>query len=410
MLNKLIALGLLAGLVVGLLAAATGNTALLTIANGSAPFGQVFINGIRMIVIPLVVAIIFASVARLGDVRALGRIGGRTLGFYGLTLIPAILMGMGVMTLGLRFVPELTMPAADAVTVPKLRGLTEFFVGLVPSNIFASAAKGAILPLIVFTVLFAAAAGTLDAPRRERMVHGAEDISAALIKLIWWILYLAPIGVFGLIAPATAKMGWGVVQSLGIFIFSVVLALGLYLCLVYLPLLMWRAKIGPMAVFKGLSGAVTIAFSTTSTATAIPVTREEVTRNFGVSETVADLIVPLGASLYRPGSALFQGAAIVFLAHIYGVPLAIGALGAIFLAVFLVSLTVAPVPSSGVVTMAPALDAVGIPVAGLALILGVDRIPDMFRSSVNVIGQAAAAVLVNEGEDQTTAEQPQSIS
>lgn len=396
MLNKLIALGLIAGLVVGLLAAATGNSSLLAIANGAAPFGQIFINGVRMIVIPLVVTIIFASVARLGDIRALGRIGGRTLGFYGLSLIPAILIGMSIMALGLRFVPELSMPPADAVTVPPLRGLTEFFVGLIPSNIFASAAKGAILPLIVFTALFAAAAGTLDSSRRERMVQGAEDISAALIKLVWWILYLAPIGVFGLIAPATAKMGWGIIQSLGVFIFSVILALSLYLCLVYLPLLMWRAKLGPLAILKGLSGAITIAFSTTSTATAIPVTREEVTQNFNVSETTADLIVPLGASLYRPGSALFQGAAIVFLAHIYGAPLAIGALGGIFLAVFLVSLTVAPVPSSGVVTMAPALEAVGIPVAGLALILGVDRIPDMFRSSVNVIGQAAAAVLVDE--------------
>ncbi|MEP4052573.1 MAG: dicarboxylate/amino acid:cation symporter [Litorimonas sp.] len=402
MLNRLIAVGLIAGLVIGLLAAATGNSILHAIANGSAPFGQIFINGVRMIVIPLVVAIIFASIARLGDIRALGRIGGRTLSFYGLSLIPAILIGMGIMAVGLRFVPELTMPAADAVTVPQLRGLTEFFVGLVPANVFASAAKGAILPLIVFTALLAAAAGTLAKERRDRMVQGAEDISAALIKLVWWVLYLAPIGVFGLIAPATAKMGWGVIQSLGVFIFSVVLALGIYLCLIYLPLLMWRAKIGPLAVLKNLSGAITIAFSTTSTATAIPVTREEVIKNFKVSETVADLIVPLGASLYRPGSALFQGAAIVFLAHIYGVPLAIGALGAIFLALFLVSLTVAPVPSSGVVTMAPALEAVGIPVAGLALILGVDRIPDMFRSSVNVIGQAAAAVLVDQDKGQVT--------
>ncbi len=395
MLNKFIALGLILGLVVGLLASATGHTFFTTIANGSAPFGQIFINGVRMIVIPLVVTIIFASVARLGDIRALGRIGGQTLGFYGVSLIPAILIGMGIMAMGLRFVPDMTMPAADAVSVPQLRGLTEFFIDLVPSNIFASAAKGAILPLIVFTALFAAAAGTLEASRRDRMVQGAEDISAALIKLVWWILYLAPIGVFGLIAPATAKMGWGVIQSLGVFIISVVLALGLYLALVYLPLMMWRAKLNPLKVFKGLSGAITIAFSTTSTATAIPVTREEVMKNFGVSETSADLIVPLGASLYRPGSALFQGAAIVFLAHLYGVPLAITAIGGIFLAVFLVSLTVAPVPSSGVVTMAPALEAVGVPVAGLALILGVDRIPDMFRSSVNVIGQAVAAVWVD---------------
>ena len=399
MLNRLIAAGLILGLLVGLLASATGHPLFMTLANGAAPFGQIFINGVRMIVIPLVVTIIFASIARLGDIRALGRIGGQTLAFYGLSLIPAILIGMGIMAIGLRFVPDLTMPAADAVTVPQLRGLTEFFVGLVPSNIFASAAKGAILPLIVFTALFAAAAGTLEKARRDRMVQGAEDISAALIKLVWWILYLAPIGVFGLIAPATAKMGWGVIQSLGVFIFSVVLALGLYVLLVYLPLMMWRAKTGPVTIFKGLSGAMTIAFSTTSTATAIPVTREEVMKNFDVSETSADLIVPLGASLYRPGSALFQGAAIVFLAHLYGVPLAITALGGVFLAVFLVSLTVAPVPSSGVVTMAPALEAVGIPVAGLALILGVDRIPDMFRSSVNVIGQAVAAVLVDRGDN-----------
>jgi len=109
----------------------------------------------------------------------LGRIGGQTLGFYGVSLIPAILIGMGIMAIGLRFVPDLTMPAADAVTVPQLRGLTEFFVGLVPSNVFASAAKGAILPLIVFTALFAAAAGTLEKTRRERMVQAAEDISAA---------------------------------------------------------------------------------------------------------------------------------------------------------------------------------------------------------------------------------------
>ena len=118
MLNKFIALGLLLGLIVGLVAAASGNAVLLAIADGSAPFGKLFINAIRMIVIPLVVTIVFASIARLGDIKTLGKIGGRTLGFYWLTLIPAIALGMGVMALGLRFVPDMTMPAADAVTVP----------------------------------------------------------------------------------------------------------------------------------------------------------------------------------------------------------------------------------------------------------------------------------------------------
>jgi Na+/H+-dicarboxylate symporter len=394
MLNKMIALGLILGLCVGLGAAATQNPILQSIARESAPLGKIFINAIRMIVIPLVVTIIFASIARLGDIRKLGKIGGKTLGFYWLTLLPAILLGMGIMGLGTRFVPEMTMPAAGAITVPKLQSITDFIVSLVPSNIFESAAKGAILPLIVFTALFAAAAGTLAVEQRDRMITAAEDISAALIKLVWWILLVAPIGVFGLIAPATAQMGWSVIQSLGVFIVCVAIGLGLYVGLVYVPILLIKAKVKPIAFFKGLAGAVTIAFSTTSTATAIPVTREEVTKNFGVTETIADLLVPLGASMYRPGSALFQGAAIVFLAHLYGVPLALGALGAILFATFLVSLTVAPVPSSSVVTMAPALEAVGVPAAGLALILGVDRIPDMMRSSVNVMGQAATAVLI----------------
>ena len=153
-------------------------------------------------------------------------------------------------------------------------------------------------------------------------------------------------------------------------------------------------RIGPVRYLKGTFGAVSVAVSTTSTAAAIPVSLEETKNNLGVSKTVADLLVPLGASMHRPGSALFQGAAVVILAHLYGVPIPMAVIGAAMLATFLVSLTVAPVPSSGVVTMAPALDAVGIPVAGLALMLGIDRIPDMMRSAVNVLSQISAATLV----------------
>lgn len=396
MLNKLIAVGLVLGLAVGLGAAMTESSLLQAIARESAPVGRIFINAIKMVVIPLVVVIIFSSVARLGDVRRLGKIGGSTLAFYWVTLVPAILIGMGVMAFGLRFVPDMATPPSDDLPIPKLQSITDFIVSLVPANPIAAAADGAILPLIIFTALFAAAAGTLPPERRERMIAGADDVGDALIKLVWWILYLAPIGVFGLIAPATAIMGWGIIQSLGVFILCVAIALLLFVALIYVPLIAFRAKIGPGRFFKSIVSAMSIAFSTTSTAAAIPVTREEVTKNLGVSETMADLLVPLGASLYRPGSALFQGAAIVFLAHIYGVPIALGTVGAVLLATFLVSLTVAPVPSSSVVTMAPALDAIGVPVAGLALMLGIDRIPDMLRSVVNVVGQITATVLVDQ--------------
>lgn len=396
MLNKLIALGLLLGLAVGLGAAATDNAILQAIARESAPLGKLFINAIKMIVIPLVVSVIFASIARLGDVKKLGKIGGLTLAFYWVTLIPAILLGMGVMAFGLRFIPNVDMPDVDAAPIPKLQSITDFIVSLIPPNPFAAAADGALLPLIVFTALFAAAAGTLPQAQRERMITAAEDVSDTLIKLVWWILYTAPIGIFGLIAPATAALGWGLVQSLGVFIICVFIALILFTGLVLLPALFLFAKMSPAKFLKGTIGAASVAFSTTSTAAAIPVSLEESTKKLGVSETVADLLIPLGASMYRPGSALFQGAAIIFLAHIFNVPIAVGAAGAVLFATFLVSLTVAPVPSSSVVTMAPALDTIGVPVSGLALVLGIDRIPDMMRSCVNVLGQIGTAVLLDK--------------
>jgi Na+/H+-dicarboxylate symporter len=395
MLQLAIAAGLILGLVVGLVAAATGNPVLHAIAEGSAPFGAIFMNAIRMVVIPLIVAVVFTSIARLGDPRKLGRIGGLTMAYYWITLVPAIAIGMLTMNSGLRFAGEIEMPQVTASNVPALQGIVDFLVSLVPANPFAAASSGAILPLIVFTALIAAATGTLAADRRDRLIDIVDIGSEALIKLVWWILYTAPIGVFGLAAPVTAKLGWGLVQSLGVFIACVGVGLLIFLILVTLPLVYFVGRIGPLSYLRGTFGAVSIAASTTSTAAAIPVTLEETTKNLKVSTTVADILVPLGASMHRPGSALFQGSAIVFLAHLYGVPIPMAAIGAAMLATFLVSLTVAPVPSSSVVTMAPALDAVGVPIAGLAIVLGIDRIPDMMRSGVNILGQVSAAVLVD---------------
>jgi Na+/H+-dicarboxylate symporter len=395
MLHLAIAAGLVLGLIVGLGAAATGNDWLLALAKGSAPFGAIFMNAIRMVVIPLIVTVIFTSIARLGDPRKLGRIGGLTIAYYWITLIPAIAIGMATMKVGLRFASEIDMPQTEATEVPELQSIVDFIVSLVPANPFAAASDGTILPLIVFTALVAAATGTLAAERRERMIRIADDASEALIKVVWWILYTAPIGVFGLAAPVTAELGWNLVQSLGIFIVCVFAGLVIFLALVTLPLVYFVAGIGPARYLSGTFGAVSVAVSTTSTAAAIPVTLEETTRNLKVSTTIADLLVPLGASMHRPGSALFQGAAIVFLAYLYDVPIPLAAIGAAMLATFLVSLTVAPVPSSGVVTMAPALDAIGVPVSGLAIMLGIDRIPDMMRSGVNILGQVSAAVLVD---------------
>lgn len=408
MLHVLIALGLALGLGTGLLAAATGSEVLAAIAAGSAPVGTAFMNAIRMVVIPLVMAVIFTGVAGLGDPRKLGKLGGFTLGFFWITVLPAIVIGMGTMWFALRFAPDMAAPAVEAVQPAELPSFVDFLVSLIPSNPFAAASNGQLLPLIVFTVLFAAATGALSEQHRTTLVTLADAVSEALIKLVWWILWLAPIGVFGLAAPVTAQLGWGLVQSLAIFVLSVIVALAIYITLVYLPLLGFVARVSPVKFVAATFGAASLAFSTTSTVAALPVTLEETKGNLGVSDPVADLVLPLGASMYRAGSALFQGAAVVFLAHLFEVPFPMTAVGGAILATFLVSLTVAPVPSSGVMTLAPALDVVGVPMSGLAILLGIDRIPDMFRSTTNLLGQITASVLVDRwvGQDGEASKPP----
>jgi Na+/H+-dicarboxylate symporter len=394
MLHIAIAAGLVLGIGTGLLGAA-GSDLFLTVALASEPFGTAFINAIRMVIIPLVMAVIFTGVANLGDPRKLGRLGGTTLAFFWATLIPAILIGMGVMHLALAFAPDIPIPEAAAREAPALPSFIDFLVSLIPSNPFAAAADGALLQLIVFTALLAAAAGTLEEEKRQRLVDFAEALSDALIRLVWWILWTAPIGIFGLAAPVTAQLGWGLIQSLAVFVVAVILGLGVYIGVVYLPLLNFVGGIGPVRFLTGTFGAASIAFSTTSTAAALPVTLEEAKRSLGVSDPVADLVLPLGASMYRAGSALFQGAAIIFLAHLFDIAIPPAAIGGAVLATFMVSLTVAPVPSSGVVTLAPALDTLGIPLSGLSILLGIDRVPDMFRTTTNLVGQITTAVVVD---------------
>jgi Na+/H+-dicarboxylate symporter len=366
------------------------------------PLGEAFINAIRMVVIPLVVAVIFTAVARLGDPRKLGRLGGYTLGFFWLSVLPAILLGMGSMWIGLRFAPDVALPAVAATEAPELPGFVDFLVSLIPANPFAAASQGSLLPLIVFTALLAAAAGALGSERSKPLVDVFDAAAEALIKLTWWILWTAPVGIFALAAPTTARLGWSLVQNLAVFVVCVVLGLGVYIALVYLLPMRLVAGMDPRRFLGGTFGAASVSFSTTSTVTALPVALEEAQENLGVSETVADLVLPLGASMYRAGSALFQGAAIVFLAHLYDVPVPASAVGGAVLATFLVSLTVAPVPSSGVMTMAPALETVGIPLGGMAILLGIDRVPDMFRSATNNLGQLTTAVLVDAWVDGPT--------
>jgi Na+/H+-dicarboxylate symporter len=384
--------GLVAGLALGLAAATTGSPLLMALATGVAPLGDLFIRALQMVVIPLVMAVVFTGVARLGDARALGRVGGTALGFIWLTTVPAVLMGMGAMGLALRWVPEVSLPATGVVAPSQVPGVVDFLVGLVPSNPFAAASGGELLPLLVFTVLFGAATGALGGERRERLVLLAEAIGEAFIKLVMWILWTAPVGIFALAAPAMALMGLGLLQSLAVFVVTVIVALFVFMALFYLPAVRIFGRTAPGRFMRGTLASYTMGFTTTSSVATLPVLIRDAPA-LGVSPAVVDLVLPLAAALNRAGSGLFQGAAVVFLAHLYGVQVPGGAWVGAALACFFAASTVAPIPSASIMTLAPALDVVGVPLAGLGLLLGVDRVPDMFRSGTNQAGHMAAAVV-----------------
>lgn len=389
-----IALGLVLGLGLGLAASASGSELLTATAMVFRPLGTLFVNAIQMVVIPLVVVTVFLGVAKLGDIRKLGKLGGLSLGLVWLSYIPAIALGVVGMKIGLRFSPEVSVPLTQDVAATELPGFVDFLVGLVPSNPFEAAAQGSLLPLLVFTILLSAATIPLAQDAKQGMLDLAEGLGQALIQLVHWILWTAPMGVFALAAPMTAEAGWAMLQNLAVFVITVVVLAFVQWGLVYLPVLHFLGRMSPLAFHRATLGTTAIGLGTTSSMASLPVMLEEAEENLGLSEEVYPLVLSLLAALNKAGSALFQAAAVVFLAHLYDVPLPLTAMGGLFLAVFLVALTVAPVPSASVVTLAPALETVGVPVGGLAILFGVDRIPDMFRSAVNMTSHMVWALVV----------------
>ena len=401
-----IALGLVGGLALGLLASLTGSPVLLKLATGIAPLGTVFVNLLRMVVIPLVAATLFVGVAGLGDLRQLGRLGVLTLGFFAGTTLVSILIGMGVMTVLLPLVSETAKAATAGVSIeaPVIPSVLDFLVNLVPSNPIAAAANGDLLPLVVFTCLFGAAVGVLPREHRDRLTGIGESIVAAMVKLVHWVLMVAPIGVFALAAPVTAESGWALLWSLVVFVIAVLLGLFLFMGAIYLPALVFFSRLSVKQFSTACLEPQLLAFATTSQAATVPAMLKSAD-TLGLSPTVASFVIALGAAVGRAGSALFQGTSIVFLAWLYGVPMPLGTMGAAVIATGLVSITVAGVPSGSVLTLAPALGTVGIPLDGMAVLLGVDRIPDMFRTATNVTGTMTAAAML----DRTSEIRPSSI-
>jgi len=397
--NVAIVSGLAAGLALGLIAALTGSTGIENVVHGVAPLGTAFVRLIRLVVVPLVGTTLFSAIATMGDLRRLGRLGAHTLAFlWGTTLI-AILTGMAVMAAALPLAGTLTITPVAPLTPPApTPGFVDFLLSLIPANPVQAAADGALLPIIVFTALFAAATATLPETQRTKLVELSDAATAALITLVHWVLWTAPIGVFALAAPVAADAGLDVLRSLGVFIGAVIVGLVIFTALIYLPMVRWVAR-QPLGKFLGAAvEPAAIAFTTTSSVATLPALFDAADR-LDLPRPIASFVLPIAASVNRSGSALYQGSAVIFLGHLYGAAISPGQLVAALFATFLVALTIAPVPSASVVTLPPALSAVGIPLDGIGLLLGIDRIPDMFRTVVNVTGDVAAAAVVHRTAD-----------
>lgn len=404
-LHVAIAIGLVGGLVFGLLAAITGSPSLIALIGALEPLGRLFVNLLRMVVIPLVVTTLFVGVAGMGDLRKLGRLGVLTIGFIVATTFIAVPIGMAAMHV---LLPLASEGAAQAVTggaeAPRLPSMIDFLVDLIPSNPFQAAAQGALLPMIVFTLLVGAATGALPEADRERLLGVARPASDALIKLVYWALWVAPVGVFALAAPVTARAGWALLQSLGVFVMAVLVGLLVFTGGVYVAAARVWGGVPVGRFLRACVGPQLIGFTTTSSAATLPAILQAADRELGLDKGIASFVLPLSASINRAGSGLFQGAGVVFLAWLYSVPLPAAAIGGAILATALVSFTVAAVPSAAVVTLAPALGHVGVPLDGVGVLLGIDRIPDMLRTAANVTGHMAIGAVAQKIGRSSTSE------
>jgi len=408
------ALGLAAGLGLGVAAAMTRWPSLLALTQWLRPLGTLFLNLLSMVVIPLVATALFAGVAGLGDLRRVGRLGIRTLAFFWGSTLAAILIGLGVAALLLPFThitpdQQAALRQAAAADSGAVRHAAEqittgarFIVELIPSNPVRAAVDGNLLPLIVFVTIFGVAAAALPDEKRHALTDLADVATHALIRIVRWVLLLAPLGIFAIVAGAVAQFGVQLVEIMAMFIVTVIVGLAVLICAVYLPVVALVARIDPSTYLRAIRASLVMAFSTTSSLATLPVMLEAAESDLRISRTVASFVLPLGASVGRTGSALFQAVAVLFMARLYGVPLGLGGTFQAGVAVFLASLTVASVPSASIVSLVPAFTATGLPLTGLQLLLGLDRIPDMFRTMTNVFGTLTAATVVAAVEEEAS--------
>lgn len=399
-LTRKILIGLAAGIAVGALINLVGQPDWAQAYLVDAVFdtvGQVFVLALKMLIVPLVLVSLVCGVSALSDPSRLGRLGGKALGLYLATtalavttgLIAAALIDPGV---------GVNMTAANFSPAPS-PSLKEVILDMVPENPVGAMAEGKMLQLIVFAILFGLALNFAGKPG-ERIKAIFTDLNRVVMELVTIVMRLAPYGVFALVARLAATLEAAAIGEVAAYFFTVLGVLFFHGLVTYPLLLKLLAGLNPVIFLSKMRAVMTFAFSTASSGATLPVTLRTVEERLGVHNSVASFTVPLGATINMDGTAIMQGVATVFIANAFGIDLSVTQLAMVVLMAVLASVGTAAVPGVGLVMLTTVLTQVGLPVEGIGLILGVDRLLDMVRTAVNVTGDAAVTsiVAVSEGE------------
>jgi Na+/H+-dicarboxylate symporter len=363
------------------------------------PVGDIFIRLIWMIVVPLVFSSIFVGTASLGDLRKLGRIGAKTLIYYLVTTAVAITIGLVIANIakpGAGLNPEVKAQLLESYQGEAMKDLSlaEQATGIVPKNPIGSLAAGDMLQIIFFAIMLGIAVTMIPGGKGKILIDFFDALSDAMTFMVHIVMKIAPIGVLVLIAAVVGQFGAKILLNLLKYALVVLAGLAIHMGAVY-SLAVWTfARMNPLFFFKGMRPVQLIAFTTSSSNATLPVNMQATEENLGVPKDIASFVLPLGATINMDGTALYQGVAAVFIAQVYGIALTIPDQLTIVLMATLSSIATAGVPSVGIITLTMVLTSVGIPLEGIALILGVDRILDMCRTVVNVTGDSSAAVIV----------------
>ena len=388
-----ILIGLVLGVVAGLIAG-PGSAPLLKV--WVAPVGTLFINLIKMIIVPVVLASLIVGAASLGDVKKLGRVGAKIMTFYLLTTAFAVSFGL---MLGVLMQPGkgLVIPAGAKAAAKAAPPLMDVLVNIVPTNAFQAMAKADMLQVIVFAI-FIGIGITMVGERAKPVEAFFDGFAEVTYKIIDAIMKLAPIGVFALIMPVVAVNGPKVLLPLATVIAAVYIGCILHMVVVYSGAVSMIGGISPVKFFKGIFPAMLVAFSTCSSSATLPVNMKCTQENLGVKKDIASFCLPLGATVNMDGTALYQGVCALFVAQIYGIDLNMGQYITIVLTGTLASIGTAGVPGAGLIMLTLVLQSVGLPLEGIALVAGIDRVLDMIRTTVNITGDAAGCVVISKSE------------